>query len=179
LGVIVMTMSMQAPNSALGPTDVDIGTGGSEGTQRRGKSPIVLILVAALSAVIAAVAGGLVGYSMGRAEVDEQAAVVTDLRAEIADTQSATAVLEDRLTSSEQQVAACLVTASLAQQIIENRQADLAFLSSGDLPEDLNDPAYDEMMRRDAEFTRLVGQFDVAAAACVIGTGEATSAAVR
>jgi hypothetical protein len=174
-----MTISMEAPNSTLGPTDVDVGTGGSGGTQRRGRSLVVLILVAALSAVIAAVAGGLIGYSMGRAEVDEQAVVVTDLRAEIADTQSATAVLEDRLASSEQWVAACLGTASLAQQIIENRRADLAFLSSGDLPEDLNDPAYDEMIRRDEEFKRLVGQFDDASAACVIGTGETTSAAVR
>ncbi len=149
--------------------------------QRRPRRRVVVAVAAGV--VIGGLAGIAGGYAIGSAAArEDQAQTVADLRADLADQEAVSsslendkAALESSLTSAEDRLGACQVAAQLGIQIIENRQEALDVAMDPSLPDDPLDPAWeavgDQLLVMDSEFTRLMGQFDVASAVCLAPVG--------
>lgn len=164
------------------PEGLDPGQAGDDhgGQDRRGWSILALSLAAVLALIVGAIAGGFIGYNIGLADAADLEDQVTSLQAENATLTDTLDAADAAAETAQAQVDACQDAIQIAGQIVQNRDADLAFWmgpGSENLPEDPFDPVYDEATARDEEYRRLTGQLQASAAACLQGTATTSPAA--
>lgn len=171
----------QHPQTAAALEGLDPGQAVDDhgGQDRRGWSILALSLAAVLALIVGAIAGGFIGYNIGLADSADLEDQVTSLQAENASLTDAADNADAAAETAQAQVDACQDAIQIAGQIVQNRDADLAFWmgpGSENLPEDPFDPVYDEATARDEEYRQLSGQLQASASACLQDTATASPA---
>jgi hypothetical protein len=165
--------------SPEGPHGLSPGEEPTEPRPRGSGGRLAIVLAAILALVLGAVVGGLVGYNRGSAAAADAQAQVERLTSENATLSGRLDDAQAAATAAQQQAQACQQAVVIAEQIVANRDAQLEFWfgpNSLNLPEDPNDPVYNEAYQRDQEYRQLVGQLQATAAGCVTDTSAVSPA---
>lgn len=146
---------------------------------KRGWSVMVLVLVASVALFVGAIAGTLLGYAIGLEDSSELEEELASVEAENASLSEAAGAAEASADAAQSQVDACQEAVEIAGQIVENRDADLAFWfgpGSQSLPDDPSDAVYAEAYARDQEYRQLSGQLESSTSDCLPQSATASPA---